>query len=89
MWDFYGLEAKSFSEEMELPENARRTRNNKVEIATKLDMIMHVAETMRSGVKFIPEIDDGQHADLVQRYRNEIQAALVALDNANKLRYGG
>lgn len=89
MWDFYGLEAKSFAEEMELPENARRTRNNKVEIATKLDMIMHVAETMRSGVKFIPEIDDRQHADLVEEYRNAIASALADLDGANKLRYGG
>lgn len=89
MWDFYGLEAKSFAEEMELPENAKRTRNNKVEIATKLDMIMHVAETMRSGVRYILELDDERHADLVERYRNEIQAALAALDGANKLRYGG
>lgn len=83
----YGLESKTFKEELALPEAVRRTRNNKVALVTKCEQIIMMATQIQHDAKLFPELNDEKHSQLVQEYTNKINEALLDLEAAEELRW--
>lgn len=87
MRDQYGLEPKTFKEELALPEAVRRTRNNKVALVTKCGQIIMMATQIQHDAKLFPELNDEKHSQLVHEYTNKINEALLDLEAAEELRW--
>lgn len=81
--DTYGLKSYgSLKEEMELPENIKRTRHNKVNIITKIDLMARTLDSIRSRAYGCPELDDKKHADLVEELNKKVEEIDRAIDEA-------
>ncbi len=81
----YGLEPMSVEAELNLPENKKKTRNNKVVIVNTCCHIIDLAECIKTRAKWIPEEDDTEHAKLVDALACEVIEALEQLKRADNV----
>lgn len=84
---FYGLVPMTLDQELNAPDPIKRTRANKIEIIDKANHIMELAESMAHLARSIPEKNDRVHADKVEKFRNLINSAYVAMELTNEERF--
>ena len=78
----YGLQPMSLEEEMNLPNTIRQTRNNKVQIINDCDNIARTIETLRWRAYACPELDDEEHAKLVDEYARLVREIVNKVNEA-------
>ena len=72
----------TLEEEMNAPKNVKRTRQNKLRIASDLDWAIKYAQQLRRDVPRIPEENDERHAELVARLEKLTREAYEAISKA-------
>lgn len=78
----YVLNPMSFEEEIIAPINVKRTRNNKLQMAEELEFIIKYAKQSLNRVLLIPEEDNKDHADLVEKLERLTKEAALAVEKA-------
>ena len=79
----YGLTSMTFEEEVNLPETVRQTRNNKVQIYHMCESMKRTIDNIEYRAHHCPELEDEQHAALVEEFRNRVHRAMEMLDYAD------
>ena len=83
----YGLKSYDLEEELNLPENIKRTRCNKVHIIKRIDLIKRTLDSISFTAKRCPELDNKKHADLVDELSKMIDEIDELVDKALRLGY--
>ena len=78
----WGMKPLTIDEELSLPENERRTRDNKVIIISQITSMRQMIDQIENRAKGIPVKDDPKHAELVEEFRKMVTRANVALESA-------
>ena len=78
----YGLKPMSFEDELNAPENIRKTRNAKHSAGLACDWIMKYATWLREKAERIPEEDDDKHAELCVKFAELVKEAKFAVMKA-------
>ena len=76
----YGLKPMSLKEEMNAPENIKRTRANKIEAIDTCSFMRRTIDTIELTALKIPELDDDTHSALVEIWMQAIRYAEKKLD---------
>ena len=71
--EHYGIKNLSIEEEMNQPEFAKRTRQNKMKIIDVCDNAKNLIETIEIKVRNAPELDDQVHSEIVDDIRKEVE----------------
>lgn len=82
MKEKYGVDDLSFAEEIKLAKEKpfeARTRNNKIALGNDLEKIAEYARAYANKARCIPEENSAEHAELVEKWKNEIHSVLVRL----------
>ena len=82
MKEKYGVNDLSFAEEIKLAKEKpfeARTRNSKIAIVNDLEAIAECAHAYVNKARRIPEENSAEHAELVEKWKNEIHSVLVRL----------
>ena len=91
MYDFswyykeYGINPMTFEEELNMPKAEKQTRNNKIKMIGELEWIVRIANQEISHIRMIPEDNNQDHADLVQKYADIIHTAYVAMKDVLRI----
>lgn len=83
IFEYYGIQQLTFEEELNQPENAKQTRRNKMEIIDICESARRTLETIKRRVRRAPELDDPNHAALVQELADKVKEACKAIEAAN------
>lgn len=78
----YGLEPLTLEHEMELAPNAKRTRNNKINIIDNCASIRRLLDNIECRARMAPVLDDQEHADLVDKFRDAVDEVYKAAERA-------
>lgn len=78
----YGIKPLTLEEEWNYPYNAKLTRNNKIKIIDRCETIRNLVETIECRAKAAPELDDDEHAEIIQKLANLVLEARFALESA-------
>lgn len=77
---YYGIHPMSVENEMKLPEPVSLTRFNKIRGIDMLTVIEKEIPSCRDRLRKAPELNDSNHAKLIQEYVDAIIDAYKALD---------
>lgn len=83
----YGIKPMTFEEEWNQPENAKQTRRNKMKIIDTCEAMRRTLETIERRVRTAPELDDSNHAALVQELADKVKEVYKAIEAANMVGY--
>lgn len=78
----YGIQPLSFEEEWNQPENAKRTRHNKMKIIDTCKFARNLIETIEITARRAPELDDEKHSALVQELSDKVNEMYKAVEAA-------
>ena len=87
IFEHYGIQQLTFEEEWNQPENAKQTRRNKMEIIDTCEFARRMLETIERRVRKAPELDDSNHAALVQELADKVKEVYKAIEAANMVGY--
>ena len=73
--EIYGIKPLTVEEEWNQPENAKRTRLNKMKGLDTTHHMKALIETLEIRLRAAPELDDKAHADLVEKLVNKVDDA--------------
>ena len=82
---YYGLKPLSFKEEFNLPKYARQTRHNKMKIIDTCDHATKLIDTIKYRAKYAPELNDPEHAELVQEFADKVNELYKAVEAAARV----
>lgn len=83
VFERYGIKPMTFDEEWNQPKNARQTRRNKMKIVDTCEFARRVLETIERRAITAPELDDSEHAALVQELTDKVKEAYKVIEAAN------
>lgn len=80
LYEHYGLTPMSFAKEIDASVAIKSTRQNKIEIIDWCEHMKNAVEYIQIRAKYIPEVDDDEHALLVEQFRNGVKYAMEVLN---------
>lgn len=87
IFEKYGIKPMTIEEECNQPKNAKQTRRNKMEIIDTCEFARRTLETIERRAVLAPELDDSNHAALVQELADKVEEAYKAIEAANMVGY--
>lgn len=85
----YGIKPMTLSEEAAMPPSIRRTRENKIYMIDAINLMRKQLDSMEFVVKQIPERDDDDHSQLIQKLREKVAVAKIYVEDADYFSHTG
>lgn len=79
MYEYYGIKDMTLDQEINLPENEKKTENNKIRMIDELAFIERIAKEKIEYARRIPMLNSDKHSKLVNEYASKIHEAYVAM----------
>ena len=79
---YYGIKPMSLEKEINMPEYAKRTRRNKMEIIDTCNHAKNLIDTIEYRARYAPELDEKKHSDLVNELNDKVKEMYAAIERA-------
>lgn len=76
----YGIRPMSVNEEANLPYYEKQTRNNKIHMIDTCESMRRMLNSIEYRMKRAPELNNKEHAELVDNFRKLMDESFKALD---------
>ena len=78
--EIYGIKPMSHGEDINMPEAAKATRNNKIHIIDQVRDIRKMLDTIEFVARTAPERNDADHSELVSQFREKVDKMYDEVD---------